>query len=86
MPQYSLFIWNQHNRIKYPKSFDLPDTEAARPVALKVARVFMDVVPYWKELSPDQQNDFVVEVVDEAGETVLTVPFREGTDAEAKPS
>jgi hypothetical protein len=29
MPQYILFVCNQHNRIKYPESFDLPDIDAA---------------------------------------------------------
>ena len=77
MSQFSLFICRQHTRIKYPKSYDLPDVEAARRVALRVARVFMEVVPYWNDLSPDQQNDFVVEIDDEGGQTVLTVPFSE---------
>ena len=77
MSQFSLLICRQHTRIKYPKSYDLPDVEAARRVALRVARVFMEVVPYWNDLSPDQQNDFVVEIDDEGGQTVLTVPFSE---------
>jgi hypothetical protein len=77
MSQFSLFICRQQTRIKYPKSYDLPDVEAARRVALRVARVFMEVVPYWNDLSPDQQNDFVVEIDDEGGQTVLTVPFSE---------
>jgi hypothetical protein len=80
MPQYSLFISDQHRRIRYPKSHNLPDVEAARRVALRVARVFIEVVPYWNELSFEQQNDFVVEVDDESGQTVLTVPFREARE------
>jgi hypothetical protein len=80
MPQYSLFVCSQDDRIKYPKSYDLPDVEAARRVALRVANVFMDVVPYWNDLSPEQQNDFVVEVDDESGQTVLTVPFKEANE------
>ena len=83
MPQYSLFIWNKHSRVKYPRSFDLPDVEAARNVALRIARVFVGVVPYWNDLSSDQQRRFVVEVVDESGETVLTVPFGEVAEPEA---
>jgi hypothetical protein len=43
----------------------------------------MEVVPYWRDLSPDHQNDFVVEIVDEAGGLLLTVPFSE---ANSKPS
>lgn len=80
MPQYSLFVCSQDDRIKYPKSYDLPDVEAARRVALRVANVFMEVVPYWNDLSPEQQNDFVVEVDDESGQTVLTVPFKEANE------
>ena len=77
MPQYTLFIWNKHRRIKYPRSVDLPDARAAREAALRLARVFTEVVPYWKDLSYRQQSNCVVEVVDEEGRTVLTVPFRD---------
>ncbi len=81
MPQYTLFISSQQRRIKYPKSYDLPDVEAARQVALRVARVFVEVVPYWNDLSPDQQNSFLVEIDDEGGQTLLTVPFREAQES-----
>ena len=80
MPQYSLFVCSQDDRIKYPKSYDLPDVEAARQVALRVAKVFMEVVPYWNDLSPEQQNDFVVQIDDESSQTVLTVPFRDARE------
>lgn len=74
MPQYTLFIRNSHRRIKYPRGFDLPGVEAARKAAQRLVRVFAEVVPYWNELSHQQQSDFVVEVVED-GRTVLTVPF-----------
>jgi hypothetical protein len=45
-------------------------------------RVFSEVVPYWDELSYEQQGNFVVEVADEKGRTVLTVPFRDADEAE----
>jgi hypothetical protein len=45
-----------------------------------VAKVFMEVVPYWNDLSLDQQNEFVVEIDDEGGQTVLIVPFNEAKD------
>jgi hypothetical protein len=77
MPQYTLFISNQHRRIKYPKSYDLPDVEAAHQVALRVAQVFVEVVPYWNDLTPDQQDGFMVEIDNEGGQTILSVPFRE---------
>jgi hypothetical protein len=82
MPQYTLFVCNQHNRIKYPESFALPDIDAARDAARRVARVFMEVVPYWSDLPPDQQGEFRVEIVDEAGERLLTVPFKEPEQGE----
>ncbi len=49
-------------------------------LALKIARIFIEVVPYWGELSSKQRNDFVVEILDEDGQTVLTVPFREAEE------
>jgi hypothetical protein len=67
MPRYNLFLYNQYSRIRYPETLDLPDVDAARDVARKVAQVFMEVVPYWKDLSSQQQNDFVVQIVDEVG-------------------
>ena len=59
---------------------DLPDGEAAREVASRIARIFVEVVPYWGELSSEQRNSFVVEIVDEDGQTVLTVPFKEAEE------
>ena len=80
MPQYTLFISSQQRRIRYPKTYDLPGVEAARQVALRVARVFVEVVPYWNDLSPDQQDGFMVEIGDEGGQTILIVPFREAQE------
>jgi hypothetical protein len=80
MPQYNLFVCNQHNRIRYPRNFDLPDVEAARAAALRVAKVFMEVVPYWKDLSSKQQEGFVVQIVDEVGGLLLTVRFMEAAE------
>src|SRR5918997_1882925 len=77
MPKYSFFVCNKRKRVKYPKSFYLADVEAARQVAVRIAQAFGRVVPGWNELSSDQQNNFTVEVMDEAGETVLTVPFKD---------
>ena len=80
MSQYSFFVWNKYRRVKYPRTLDLPDVEAARQVALRIARVFVEVVPYWSGLSQKQKNAFVIEVADEAGQTVLTVPFTEAKE------
>ena len=46
-------------------------------MALRVAQVFIEVVPYWNDLSPDQQDGFMVEIDDEGGQTILTVRFKE---------
>ena len=83
MPRYDLYVSNGHSRVKYPKGFDLPDMEAARGVALRVARVFFEAVPYWNDLSSDQKDKFVVEIIEEGGLTIWTVPFSEA--AEPKP-
>jgi hypothetical protein len=80
MPQYSFFIWNKRSRVRYPRALDLPDVEAAREVASRIARIFVEVVPYWGELSCEQRSGFVVEIVDEDGQTMLTVPFREAEE------
>ena len=77
MTRYSFFVWNSRNRVKYPRSYDLPDVVTARKAALKIADIFADVVPNWSDLPFHQRNTFVVEIVDETGQTVLVVPFRE---------
>ena len=77
MPLYSLFLYNQRKRVRYPESLDLPDGAAAQQAARRVADVFMKVVPYWDELTDEQQNRYVVEMRDEAGRLLLTVPFRQ---------
>ncbi len=79
MPRYSLVLYNQRHRVRYPETLSLPDVDAAQRVARRVANVFMEVVPYWGDLTPDQQGRYVVEIVGEAGELLLTVPFRERT-------
>lgn len=86
MPRYNLFLYNQHSRVRYPEIFDVTDIEAAQRVARRVANIFMDVVPYWSDLSPDQQGRFVVEIGDEAGGLLLTVPFMETGEAKADQS
>ncbi len=35
----------------------------------------MEVVPYWGDLTPEQQGRYVVEIAGEAGELPFTVPF-----------
>ncbi len=77
MCEYSFFVWNERSRVRYPRTLDLPDVVAARKVALRIADIFVDVVPHWSDLPFEQRNTFVVEIVDGTGQTVLTVPFRD---------
>jgi hypothetical protein len=86
MPRYNLFLYNQHSRVRYPETLEAPDIEAAQRIARRVANVFMDVVPYWGDLSPEQQGRFVVEIGDDAGGLLLTVPFMETEEAKADQS
>jgi hypothetical protein len=76
MPRYRFFVSNQQDRVRYPRSFDLADADVAKEVALQIVRTSTEVVPYWDELSADQRSAFMVEIVDEADQMVLTVPFR----------
>ena len=76
MPKYNFLLCSGRSRVKYPKSFHLTDIEAARQVGFRIARSTREVVPHWNDLTSDQQKNFAVEVVDGAGQTVLTVPCR----------
>jgi len=76
MPRYNLFLYNQRKRVKYPKTLDLSGVDAAERVARRVANVFTDVVSYWSDLTPDQQECYVIEVTDETGELLSTVPIK----------
>jgi hypothetical protein len=80
MAEYSFFVRNKRNRVRYPKTFQLADVEAARQVAMRIAQAFSRVVPGWSELTSNQQTNFIVEVVDETGQTVLTVPFKDAEE------
>ena len=77
MSKYSFHVCSKRSRVQYPKSFYLSDIEAARQVAARIARGFGSVVPHWKSLSVDQQNNYRVEAVDETGQRVLIVPVRQ---------
>jgi hypothetical protein len=80
MPKYNFLLCSSRSRVKYPKSFHLTDIEAARQVGFRIARTTREVVPQWNDLTSDQQKDFAIEVVDRAGQTVLTVPCMEAEE------
>jgi hypothetical protein len=80
MPKYNFLLCNSRSRVKYPKSFHLTDIEAARQVGFRIARITREVVPQWNDLPSDQQKNFAVEVVNGAGQTVLTLPCKAAED------
>jgi hypothetical protein len=84
MPKYNFVVCNKRKRIKYPKNFYLGGVEAARQVAVRIALTFEDVVLGWSELSPDRHDCFTIEVMDEAGDTVLSVPFNDAQQSKSQ--
>jgi hypothetical protein len=81
MPKYNFLLCSGRSRVKYPKSFYLTDIEAARQVGFRIARTTKEAVPQWNDLTSDQQKAFAVEVLDGAGQPVLTVPCKEAEKA-----
>ena len=77
MPHYEFYFRNVDKRVKYPRSLKLPGVAAAHGVALQLARALIEVSPFWTDLSAETRKAFVVEIVDEAGQTVLALPFTE---------
>jgi hypothetical protein len=53
---------------------DLHDANEVHTEAVKVAR---ELCALWDDLPPDDLNQMAVEVADEAGQTVLVLPFSE---------
>ena len=72
MPRYYFHVRQGHELKKDREGMDLPDLQAARAKALKLA------CQRWRDAPPDAaHNDQTFEISDEAGGTVLTVPFSE---------
>jgi hypothetical protein len=72
MPRYYFHVRDENGFRQDAEGLDLPDIEAARRKALDMA------CELWSERPPDgAHNDQTFEIADEAGETVLTVPFSE---------
>jgi hypothetical protein len=68
MPRYYLHIHNGHDLERDPEGADYPTLVAARAAAEQVIReIWVD----W----PEARYDMAVEIVGEAGQTVLQVPF-----------
>jgi len=78
MPQYFFHIRNGDAfEDTDPDGEDLPDLDAARAEALQIARDF------WEDWA-HAEIGMAVEVVDEAGRTVLTVPFADVVDPRSR--
>lgn len=78
MPLYFFDIHNRHGL--YDKDYHgtaLPDTEAARSEAAKVAR---ELSEGWRHEPPEWLHGMIIAVVDEQGQSVLTVPFPRGSE------
>jgi hypothetical protein len=72
LPRYFIDIRSRFGRDEDLEGIDLPDTDAALEEALAVACTLKE---RWSAVPPDSRKDIAIEVVDEAGLTVLTVPF-----------
>jgi len=80
MPLFFFDIYNRQGL--YDKDYhgtSLPDAEAARAEALKVAR---ELSEDWRHEPRDWLDGMTIKIVDEQGQAVLTVPFP-NHDAEA---
>jgi hypothetical protein len=76
MTHYQLFLWNKHGRYRYPRSVNVPDVKAAHRLALRMAGVLLENALLWRGWSAEERKDFALDITDEAGQTVLTVPSR----------
>ena len=68
MPMYYFHIRDRDKFEVDPDGTELPDIDAARAEALKVAQELMTEVP-------DLGREAVIEIADGYGQIVLTVPF-----------
>ncbi len=76
MTHYQLFLRNKHGHYRYPGALTVPDVEAAHRLALRMAGVILENALLWRGWSAEERTDFVVDITDEAGQIVLTVPSR----------
>ena len=75
MPRYFFHARSDKGLTRDEEGVNLPDVEAAHAEALKAAEQM------WCNLAPDvARNDMAIEVTDEAGQAVLTVPFLEAAE------
>ena len=72
MPRYYFHVRAGSGLTRDPDGADLPDIDAARKQAIKMA------CRAWSERPPEStDNDDAFEIADESGQVVLKVPFSE---------
>jgi hypothetical protein len=72
MPRYYFHVREGSSLTRDPDGAELPDIDAARKQAVKMA------CRAWSEQPPEaQDNDETFEITDQSGEVVLRVPFSE---------
>ena len=76
MPNHDLYVRTKLRRVKYPRRLNLPSVEVAHEVALRLAQIFVEGRSSWAHVAFGVSDGFTVDVVNGAGEVVLTVPSR----------
>jgi len=74
MPHYYLHVKTSHSTDIDRTGIDLPDIDAARAEALRIAG---ELLQDWPSGWPEARYDMVVEVADRSGQTMMMVPFSE---------
>lgn len=76
MLNHDLYVRTQHRRVKYPRRLYLPSVEAAHEAAVRLARIFVEGRSCWEDVSIGASDAFTVDIVNEAGQAILTIPSR----------
>jgi hypothetical protein len=72
MPRFFFHIHDGNGLDRDDAGMDLVNIEDARTEALSLAR---DLCYLWNDLPPGALDNMAIEVADEAGQTVLVLPF-----------
>ena len=76
MPHFYLHVRNHHDLAVDPDGVDLPNIDAARAEALRVAQ---ELLADWPSGWPQAQSETAIEITDRAGQTLLRIPFSDVT-------
>ncbi len=72
MPRYFFHVHDKDSIDRDDAGADLANFHDARTEAVTLAR---DLCYLWNDLPPGALNNMAIEVADETGQTVFTVPF-----------